>query len=84
MATESVVETLDDKVGPRAFAVYDSSVYLAWLGAIGGVMMNAGSDMLPGKDTANLGGLILALAEAAQEVDERDRNRWRERMEAKA
>lgn len=84
MATESVVETLDDKVGPKAFASYDSSVYLAWLGAIGGVMMNAGSEMLPGRDTSNLGGLILALTEAAQEVDENDRKRWREHMEAKA
>lgn len=84
MATESVVESYEDKVGPRAFAVYDSSVYLAWIGAIGGVMMNAGSDMLPGKDAANLGGLILALTEAAQEVDEKDRKRWRESVEAKA
>lgn len=84
MATESVVESYEDKVGPKAFASYDSSIYLAWLGAIGGVMMNSGSEMLPGRDAANLGGLILALTEAAQEVDEQDRKRWRERMEAKA
>ena len=73
MATESVTEQITEEFGPKAFACYDSSVYLAWLKAIGDLMMNADKDCLPGRATSNLGGLVLALSEAASELAEADR-----------
>ena len=73
MATESVVEGSPEMFGPKALGHYDSSVYLAWLRAIGDLMMNASRDPLPGHATSNLGGLVLALSEAAQELAEQDR-----------
>lgn len=77
MAIESVAEAWPEGFGPKAMAYQDSSVYMAWVRSIGDLMLNATGDALPAGTTSNLGGLILALAEAASELEERDRARWR-------
>jgi hypothetical protein len=71
MATESVIE-LDQQAGPKAFAPYDASMYMGWIGNIAELMSLCGKDPLPGKTVADLGYLILAMSESVVELNERD------------
>lgn len=67
--------------GPAAMN-QDASVYLAWLQSMGEVLMNIrANDSIDGRAAANYGGLILALAEAAEELVDKERA---ELMQAKA
>ena len=54
----------------KALDGYDSSVYLAWLEAVGDVMM--GGHPLAKNTVVNIGGMILALSAVAQELQERE------------
>lgn len=55
----------------RAFSHYDSSVFLGWIEAVGDVMVNGGETSNQ-KTAANLGGMFMALANAASELQERE------------
>lgn len=73
MATESVAEMGAMAFGPKAFAQFDSSVYMTWISGIAELMILCGKDSLPGKTTSDLGYLIQTLVEGANELNERDR-----------
>jgi hypothetical protein len=68
MATESVAI--------EAFAGYESSVFLGWIEAVGDVMLNRG-EVADSVTAQNLGGLLLALSRAANELQQRELDRTR-------
>lgn len=59
----------------KAFEGYDSSVFLSWLETVGDIMLNNGQ--CPQESMAHLGGMMLALSAAAQELHERELDRAR-------
>src|SRR5690606_37795757 len=73
MASEIVATPQNPAI--QAFAGYDASVFISWLGSIGDVMLNKGEP--PAETAADLGGLILALSEAARELQEREMQKAR-------
>lgn len=65
MATETVPQ------GPQAFAGYDQGVFLQWLEALTDLVHSQGSPGLMDEHTVrNVGGLMYALVQAAQELGE--------------
>lgn len=72
MAIQSVSDPIREP-GPAAMN-HDASVYLAWIQSMGEVLMNIrATDAIDGRAAANYGGLILALAEAAEEQADKER-----------
>jgi hypothetical protein len=72
MAIQSVSDPIREP-GPAAMN-HDASVYLAWIQSMGEVLMNVrANDVIEGQAVANYGGLILALAEAAEELADKER-----------
>jgi len=68
MATETVPQ------GPKAFAGWDSTMYMAWIRALSDMMLSNADPGTMGKHTlANYGGLMHSLTEAAEEMQERER-----------
>ena len=59
--------------GPAAMN-FDGGTYLAWIQSMGEVLMSVQHDNVPGRAMANYGGLILALAEAAEELQAKERS----------
>ena len=73
MATEIVEQ------GPSAFTGFDSSVYLAWMKGLSELMMSGGDpNQLTRHTLANVGGLMYALTEAADELSAMERKDSRE------
>lgn len=59
----------------NAFKGYDKGVYMDWLAAISDVLMTGGDAAAMAKSTLpNLGGVMYALTQAAEEMDERERS----------
>lgn len=79
MATEIVNDA------PKAFAGWDSSIYTGWLKAMSDMMLTKGDPTAMHSETlANYGGLMNALTEALEELQERDRQAHRARQLAEA
>lgn len=84
MAIEIVSET-PRFTGPKAFTVHDSSVYIGWIKSMGEVLMHTHrSESIEGDVISGYGGLILALAEAADELSTKERDAMRAHREAAA
>lgn len=57
-----------------AFARYDQSVFLGWMEAMSDLLMSGGDTaQMAGTTLPNIGGLMFALTEAAQELAQRER-----------
>lgn len=68
MATETLPQ------GPKAFAGWDSSIFMAWIAAMSDMMMTGGDPAQMADETLkNYGGLMHSLTEAAEEMLERER-----------
>ena len=68
METETVPQ------GPKAFAGWDSTMYMAWIRALSDMMLsNADPGTMDKHTLANYGGLMHSLTEAAEEMQERER-----------
>lgn len=81
MAIQSVSDTPQFTV-PKAFTAHDSSIFIGWIQAMGEMAMHTNASTgIEGHVVANYGGLILALAEAAEELADKERA---ELMQAKA
>lgn len=67
MATETVPQA------PKAFAGWDSSMYLVWIRAMSDMMLcNADPGTMERHTLSNYGGLMHSLSEAAAEMQERE------------
>lgn len=76
MAIQSVSDPIRDP-GPAAFTCHDSSVFIGWIQAMGEMAMHTNASRgIEGHVVANYGGLILALAEAAEELADKERAEW--------
>lgn len=73
MAIESVPT---NPPGPTAMGIQDASVYMGWIQSMGEVLMHA--DGVDSRVVANYGGLILALAESADELMQKELQEARE------
>ena len=72
MATETLPQ------GPKAFAGWDSSMYLAWIRAMSDMMLtNADPGTMDRHTLSNYGRLMHSLSEAAAEMQERERAEMR-------
>ena len=70
------MESVTVAQGPQAFAGWDSSVFMSWLRAMSDMMLSKadGAQMAP-ETLSNYGGLMHALTQAANELQERERNK---------
>lgn len=60
--------------GPQAFAGWDSSIYLAWVRAMADILMaKADPNQMAEETLATYGGLMHALTEAVEEMQDRER-----------
>ena len=72
MATETLPQ------GPKAFAGWESFMYLAWVRAMSDMMLSKGDPGQMDEHTlSNYGGLMHALTEAAEEMADLERQETR-------